>query len=218
MAKLLYIQASPMGSLSFSIRAAQAFLAVYRQANPNDTIEMLDLWSGDLAWPPALPGRSIGLGESDGVHRSVQIRRQGGVVHGNVELLDSLPPQTVRGHCRSAGLHLRCRSGKGLYWACHGQTAATHPCQRRRIPSGDRDGRLRFSEALCRDDLPFHGVHRYPVVEGRRDAFPRRRPQSGGGRQSRRGGGKKVLMSLRAMLVKVRGLRSRPGQSARSYP
>ena len=48
MAKLLYIQASPMGSLSFSIRAAQAFLAVYRQANPNDTIEMLDLWSADI--------------------------------------------------------------------------------------------------------------------------------------------------------------------------
>ena len=48
MAKILYIQASPMGDLSFSIRAARAFLDAYRAANPKDGIEELDLWKTDL--------------------------------------------------------------------------------------------------------------------------------------------------------------------------
>jgi len=48
MAKILYIKASPMGDLSFSIRAAKAFLDAYRAGNPKDVIEELDLWKTDL--------------------------------------------------------------------------------------------------------------------------------------------------------------------------
>lgn len=48
MAKILYVKASPMGDLSFSIRAAKAFLDAYRTANPKDVIEELDLWKTDL--------------------------------------------------------------------------------------------------------------------------------------------------------------------------
>jgi len=43
MATVLCIQASPMGTLSFSVRAAQAFLASYREAHPADTVRTLDL-------------------------------------------------------------------------------------------------------------------------------------------------------------------------------
>ena len=48
MSKLLYIQASPMGNISFSNRAAEAFLKTYRGANPGDGIVTLDLWSDAL--------------------------------------------------------------------------------------------------------------------------------------------------------------------------
>jgi len=48
MAKLLHVQASPMGDLSFSTRAARAFLDAYKAANPKDTVEQLDLWKADL--------------------------------------------------------------------------------------------------------------------------------------------------------------------------
>jgi FMN-dependent NADH-azoreductase len=48
MAKLLHIQTSPMGDLSFSIRAAQAFLDAYAATHPGDTIEVLDLWKSEL--------------------------------------------------------------------------------------------------------------------------------------------------------------------------
>lgn len=48
MARLLHIQASPMNDLSFSTRAARAFLAAYRAANPGDSIETLDLWKTEL--------------------------------------------------------------------------------------------------------------------------------------------------------------------------
>lgn len=48
MAKVLYIQASPMGELSFSNRLAKAFLDAYRAKNPGDVIETLDLWGGEL--------------------------------------------------------------------------------------------------------------------------------------------------------------------------
>jgi len=50
MAKLLHIQASPMGDLSFSNRLASAFLDSYGAAHPSDSIEQLDLWKKDL--PP----------------------------------------------------------------------------------------------------------------------------------------------------------------------
>lgn len=48
MAKLLHIQASPMGERSFSTRAARVFLEAYRAANPQDAIEEMDLWKAVL--------------------------------------------------------------------------------------------------------------------------------------------------------------------------
>lgn len=49
MARLLYIKASPRGERSFSIRAADAFVAAYRAAHPGDQVEELDLFSAELA-------------------------------------------------------------------------------------------------------------------------------------------------------------------------
>ena len=49
MARLLYIKASPRGERSFSIRAADAFVAAYREVHPNDQVEELDLFSTELA-------------------------------------------------------------------------------------------------------------------------------------------------------------------------
>jgi len=48
MAKLLHIQASPMGDHSFSARAAQAFLDSYSTSHGGDTVELMDLWKTDL--------------------------------------------------------------------------------------------------------------------------------------------------------------------------
>lgn len=48
MAKLLYIQASPMGDISFSNRATEAFLTAYKIANPGDVVSTRDLWSPEL--------------------------------------------------------------------------------------------------------------------------------------------------------------------------
>lgn len=48
MAKLLHIQASPMDDLSFSIRAARAFVKAYREAHPADQVETLNLWQADI--------------------------------------------------------------------------------------------------------------------------------------------------------------------------
>lgn len=48
MAKLLYIQASPMGDRSFSIRAARVFLDAYLAANSRDVVEEMDLWKPGL--------------------------------------------------------------------------------------------------------------------------------------------------------------------------
>jgi FMN-dependent NADH-azoreductase len=48
MARLLHIEASPMGELSFSARAARAFLEVYAADHPNDAVEHLNLWKTDL--------------------------------------------------------------------------------------------------------------------------------------------------------------------------
>jgi FMN-dependent NADH-azoreductase len=50
MSKVLHIQASPMRDLSFSTRAAQAFVAAYLSLHPRDAVETLDLWALDL--PP----------------------------------------------------------------------------------------------------------------------------------------------------------------------
>ncbi|MEM9366103.1 MAG: NAD(P)H-dependent oxidoreductase [Planctomycetota bacterium] len=48
MAKLLYIESSPRKSRSKSIEVANAFLKAYEQANPDDTIETIDLWEKPL--------------------------------------------------------------------------------------------------------------------------------------------------------------------------
>ncbi|MEW6519156.1 MAG: NAD(P)H-dependent oxidoreductase [Thermodesulfobacteriota bacterium] len=48
MAKILYIQASPMAERSYSIRTARFFLEAYQAANPRDVIEELDLWKTAL--------------------------------------------------------------------------------------------------------------------------------------------------------------------------
>jgi FMN-dependent NADH-azoreductase len=56
MATLLYIEASPLKERSHTIEAARVFLDAYREANPEDTIETLDLWSEVL---PAFDGATI---------------------------------------------------------------------------------------------------------------------------------------------------------------
>jgi len=48
MAKLLYIKASPRGERSYSIRAANAFVAAYREAHPDDAVEELDLFLTEI--------------------------------------------------------------------------------------------------------------------------------------------------------------------------
>ena len=48
MTKLLHIVGSPMEELSFSRRAAEAFVGAYRSAHPQDEIETLDLWTAEL--------------------------------------------------------------------------------------------------------------------------------------------------------------------------
>jgi FMN-dependent NADH-azoreductase len=50
MRKLLYIKASPRGDQSFSLAAADAFAAAYRQAHPTDEILTIDLFGRHL--PP----------------------------------------------------------------------------------------------------------------------------------------------------------------------
>jgi FMN-dependent NADH-azoreductase len=45
MNKLLFIKSSPRGERSFSIAAAEAFLASYLTTNPEDVIISLDLFA-----------------------------------------------------------------------------------------------------------------------------------------------------------------------------
>jgi len=56
MTRLLYIQASPRGPRSRSIQVADAFLAAYRQANPDDQIVTADLFRMDL---PVFDGAAL---------------------------------------------------------------------------------------------------------------------------------------------------------------
>jgi len=56
MTNLLYVESSPRKERSHSIKVADAFLAAYRKANPNDKIDTLDLWSEAL---PALNGDTV---------------------------------------------------------------------------------------------------------------------------------------------------------------
>lgn len=48
MPRLLYIQASPRGDRSHSLKIGRAFLDTYRKANPGDEIVPLDLFQEDL--------------------------------------------------------------------------------------------------------------------------------------------------------------------------
>ena len=50
MARLLYVEGSPRKERSISIQAAKAFLDAYQAANPDDTIDVLDIWREDV--PP----------------------------------------------------------------------------------------------------------------------------------------------------------------------
>lgn len=56
MAKLLYIEASPMDELSYSSRVAQAFLDAYRAARPADQVETLNIWNVEL---PVFDGEGV---------------------------------------------------------------------------------------------------------------------------------------------------------------
>jgi FMN-dependent NADH-azoreductase len=48
MTKLLHIASSPRGAASQSLRIADAFLAAYAAAHPEDEVETWDLWDGSL--------------------------------------------------------------------------------------------------------------------------------------------------------------------------
>lgn len=56
MAKLLYIQASPRKQRSKSTQVAAAFLESYKQANPSDTIETINVFEEDL---PSFDGLTV---------------------------------------------------------------------------------------------------------------------------------------------------------------
>jgi FMN-dependent NADH-azoreductase len=56
MAKLLYIQASPRGERSKSNQAAKVFIEAYSQKNPNDEIDILNVFKADL---PAFDGLAV---------------------------------------------------------------------------------------------------------------------------------------------------------------
>jgi len=51
MTRLLYIEASPMKTLSHSIDVAKQFLDAYRIAHPGHEMDMIDLWSKDIDLP-----------------------------------------------------------------------------------------------------------------------------------------------------------------------
>ena len=59
MARLLYIEASPRKEPSVSIAAASVFLEAYRNANLEDTIDVMDIWSETL---PQLDQAAYGRG------------------------------------------------------------------------------------------------------------------------------------------------------------
>ena len=48
MARLLHISASPRMERSHSLRAAEAFVAAYREAHPRDTVDHLDVSTADI--------------------------------------------------------------------------------------------------------------------------------------------------------------------------
>ncbi len=56
MSKLLYIEGSPRGKESFSIRASDAFIEAYRRGHPDDEMVSLNLFEADL---PAFDGAAL---------------------------------------------------------------------------------------------------------------------------------------------------------------
>jgi len=48
MSTLLYIKASPMGGLSYSIAAADAFIESYKKSHPADKVNIIDLFRMDM--------------------------------------------------------------------------------------------------------------------------------------------------------------------------
>jgi FMN-dependent NADH-azoreductase len=56
MSKLLYIQASPRGERSHSLAVADAFVAAYREAHPDDEVQTLNVFTADL---PAFDGLAV---------------------------------------------------------------------------------------------------------------------------------------------------------------
>jgi len=56
MGKLLYVKASPRTGRSYALAAADAFVAAYSEANPDDEIATLDLFKTDL---PAFDGVTV---------------------------------------------------------------------------------------------------------------------------------------------------------------
>jgi FMN-dependent NADH-azoreductase len=56
MSTLLYIQASPRGQRSYSIRAADAFVEAYKKNNPSDEIVTLNIFDEDI---PAFDGFAV---------------------------------------------------------------------------------------------------------------------------------------------------------------
>jgi len=56
MAKLLYIQNSPLSEISYSIKAADAFIEEYKNKHPNDEVAKLNLFETDL---PAFDGPAV---------------------------------------------------------------------------------------------------------------------------------------------------------------
>lgn len=56
MSSLLYLQASPRGARSYSIAAADAFVAAYRDQHPGDEIRVVNLFDLDL---PAFDGAAL---------------------------------------------------------------------------------------------------------------------------------------------------------------
>lgn len=56
MKRLLYVKSSPRDDRSYSGRAAEAFIAAYRLAHPDDAVEELDLWKTEL---PRIDGQTL---------------------------------------------------------------------------------------------------------------------------------------------------------------
>jgi FMN-dependent NADH-azoreductase len=66
MTRLLHIAASPRGASSESLQIAQTFIDAYREARPNNPIEVWDLWDGSLpAFGPAAAAAKMAIFAGD---------------------------------------------------------------------------------------------------------------------------------------------------------